>query len=90
MLKRWWRWRGEEDNVNEDNYVKTNNQYQLDVILSHYLCKKFSMSKIKYEEVKRVKREDDEAERMTRFCFKNVKDKQKWTQVIIFVIALLN
>ena len=36
---------------------KTNEQYQLDVIPSHCMCKKFSMSKIKYEEVKRLKRD---------------------------------
>ena len=36
---------------------KPNEQYQLDVIPCHYLYKKFSMSKIKYEEGRRVKRE---------------------------------
>ena len=37
-------------------FKKTNEQYQLDVIHCHYLYKKSSMSKIKYEEVRGVKR----------------------------------
>ena len=38
-------------------FKKTNEQYQLDVIPSHYMCKKFSVSKIKNKEVKRLKRD---------------------------------
>ena len=37
-----------------------------------------------------MKREEEEAERMTILVFENNKDKQKWRHVIIFVISLLN
>ena len=36
------------------------------------MCKKLSVSKIKYEEVKRLKREEKEAERITILVFSEI------------------